>query len=67
MKPKKAGDLREAIDLVLFAMSFLDAIPEGIFTEAFDEDLTNAYNILDDAITYPSSVLEMERQSNDRP
>lgn len=52
-KPVMATNLQEVMDLAQLAMRCLESIPDGIYTPALDEDITMAFNILDDA-TWPT-------------
>jgi len=56
-KPPRPSDLSDAVNLVQRAMTCIEAVPDGLWP-AWDKELSEAFNCLDDAVGTPARCLE---------
>ena len=56
-KPPRPSDLSDAVNLVQQAMTCIEAVPDGLWP-AWDKELSEAFNCLDDAVGTPARCLE---------
>ena len=56
-KPPRPSDLSDAVNLVQRAMTCIEAVPDGLWP-AWDKELSEAFNRLDDAVGTPACCLE---------